>query len=344
MKPNYPQNCWYIVATDAEITDQPLSRRILGHAIALFRSADGHVSALEDRCAHRWAALSQGRVINDEIECPYHGFRYNSAGKCTHIPVQSAVPTKMHVRSYPVRQHSRWIWVWTGRPELAEAAPLPEIPWFTDPHFVQIRGYTELSCNYLLLQENVIDLTHLPYVHADAGQGGWSQRPSEVNVEEGRVTFTKTIEGEPISPAFGVMMGIEAGRPMNRTDWGTFATPACHYAGSDYDLSGVHSGDAGHFRIRTMHCVTPISPNRCHYWWAFAQDFALDQSMESIERFLQQVVAQDKRILEAIQLTIDAGGDAAPEVLISSDRAVVEARRILKRMLAAESPSGDERQ
>ena len=127
-KRNYPLNCWWVAAAADEVTRQPISRWLLEQRVALYRAENGTVVALEDRCAHRWAPLSRGRVIGDEIACPYHGFRYNARGACTLVPTQSHVPGALKVRSYPIREYAGFVWLWMGdaetaAPETAAAAP-----------------------------------------------------------------------------------------------------------------------------------------------------------------------------------------------------------------------------
>jgi hypothetical protein len=119
------------------------------------------------------------------------------------------------------------------------------------------------------------------------------------------VTILKTIPDKAIAPALNEMMGVETGTHMNRVDWGTFASPGCHFSGSDYEEVSPVAGRRNRYLPRSMHCTTPISANRCHYWWAVAQDFAKDVSARDMDGFLLQVVQQDKEVLEAIQLTID---------------------------------------
>src|SRR5882724_9805794 len=108
---NYPFNCWWVAATAGEVTRKPVCRWLLEQRVVLFRTEDGAIAALEDRCAHRWAPLSDGKLIGDEIACPYHGFRYNTRGACTHVPTQSQVPPRLQVRSYPVREYGTFVWM-----------------------------------------------------------------------------------------------------------------------------------------------------------------------------------------------------------------------------------------
>jgi vanillate O-demethylase monooxygenase subunit len=322
-----------------------MCRWLLGQRVVLFRTENGAIAALEDRCAHRWGPLSQGKLIGDEIACPYHGFRYNTRGACTLVPSQShtPVPAVLKVRSYPVREHGTFVWIWMGDPGRADSALLPDIPWFTDPAFFQVRGYIgEVGCNYMAIQENLLDLTHVAYLHTDTLQVEGRQGPPDVQVTDRSVTFAITTPDLPASPMPAVLMGIETGKRVNRVESGTFASPACHFSGVDSEDPAPACGKRSRYTLRAMYCTTPISPDRCHYWWAVAVDFGhqLPNLAELFKSGLEAVFKQDKDILEAIQMTIDQDirGDTAPEFLVASDRAPVEARRILKKLLEAESP------
>jgi len=340
---NYPFNCWWAAAATDEVSRKPLSRWLLEQRVVLFRTAAGDPVALADRCAHRWAPLSDGKLIGDDIACPYHGFRYNADGVCTLVPTQAHAPTAMKVKSYPVREHASFVWIWMGDPAQADGALLPELPWFTDPaYFIPLRAYNgELKCNYLLLQENLMDLTHIPYVHAGAYEqyGGWHKAP-EVKATDRSVSFVQRDSDVLLPPSFASALGIEAAKRVNRTDRGTFTPPACTVIGSEYqDLTPV-KGQRDHCNTRVLHCVTPISPQRCHYWIAVALDFG-----HEIANFAEEsmagwdvVIKQDQSILESIQLTLerDRRDNDTPEVFVRADAAAVEARRSVKRLLEAE--------
>jgi phenylpropionate dioxygenase-like ring-hydroxylating dioxygenase large terminal subunit len=341
-KRNYPCNCWWVAATNEEVTRKPLCRWLLEQRVVLFRTADGTLAALEDRCAHRWAPLSQGKVTGDAIACPYHGFRYNTRGACTHVPMLPHVPSKLQVRSYPVHEQGSFVWIWMGDPAMADPALLPDIRWFADPAYIQLRTYRQVACNYMLLHDNVLDLTHVSHVHADVQYQGLQEPPAAVKVTEHSVTFTVTNADIPLAPFQAIAMGLDTGKRVKRVDWGTFLSPTCHVSGSDTEDPAPLNGRRGTYNLRGLHCTTPINANRCHYWSAIAQDYGHQVSnlKHDFSAILETIIKQDTDVLEAIQMTIDQEqrGDPALENLVVSDRAPVEARRILKKMLEAESP------
>ena len=109
------------------------SRSILGDRVVLFRGTAGMAAALEDRCCHRAAPLSRGKVVGDALQCGYHGLKFDAAGHCTEVPVQPAIPAGARVRSYPVREKWNVVWIWMGDPARADEAKITPLPWLDDP-------------------------------------------------------------------------------------------------------------------------------------------------------------------------------------------------------------------
>lgn len=337
----YPLNCWWVAATKEEVTRKPISRWLLEQRVVLYRTGDGVVVALADRCAHRWAPLSQGRLIGDEIACPYHGFRYNTRGACTHVPTQSHIPAALKVRSYPVREHGPFVWIWMGDSTRADAALLPDIFWSTAPTYIQLSGYMEVSCNYIAVQENISDTAHADYLHSPANrdwlQPAFSLAPEDVQVTDRSVTtVVKCLDLPYQGPLESI--GTDEEKRVNLFGRGTFTAPACSFLETNIE----HLAPAPELRRRYtqfgLHCTTPISPIRCHWWWAYIQNFGHGISQHFQEQW-EVILKQDKDVVEAIQMTTeqDVRGENAPEVLVKADRALSAVRRTLRKMLEADS-------
>jgi vanillate O-demethylase monooxygenase subunit len=120
-------------AYDVEVKAALLSRTICGQKIVMFRRKDASVAALEDACWHRLLPLSKGTLHDDEITCGYHGLVFNGDGRCTHMPSQETINPSACVRSFPVVQKHRFIWVWPGDPALADESKVPDLHWNDDP-------------------------------------------------------------------------------------------------------------------------------------------------------------------------------------------------------------------
>ena len=168
----FARNCWYVAAWDHEVKRLHLMRRILlGDGVVFYRKTDGAVVALEDRCCHRHAQLSKGRVRGDRIECAYHGLQFDPTGACVHIPSQDSIPASARVRSYPVAEKHHWIWIWMGDPEKADPALIPDFGVMSDPNW-RWRGETlAVEGNYLLVVTAGRDLAPLELqVYVRAGE------------------------------------------------------------------------------------------------------------------------------------------------------------------------------
>ena len=123
------------------IDGKKLARTILERPIVLYRGESGKIVALDDRCCHRAAPLSMGRVEGDDIRCMYHGMKFDPAGKCIQIPGQDMIPAKLGVRSYPVVERYDLIWIWTGDAEKADPDLIVDYPPLADPKWRGLPGY-----------------------------------------------------------------------------------------------------------------------------------------------------------------------------------------------------------
>lgn len=160
------KNCWYVIAWEHEIASGALfSRTVLGEPIVVYRTSSGGLSALEDRCCHRHAPLSVGRLEGDCLRCGYHGLKFNADGQCVEVPGMATAPPKARVRSYPVRSHNNWIFVWMGDPAKADEAMLPDNFSNRHPDWQNKPGYLHYDTPYLLICDNLLDFSHLSYVH-----------------------------------------------------------------------------------------------------------------------------------------------------------------------------------
>ena len=160
------KNCWYVAAWDHELIDgKLLPRTLLEERVLLYKGESGKVVALKDRCCHRGAPLSLGRLEGDCVRCMYHGLKFDATGKCIQIPGQDHIPAKLGVRSYPVVERDHLIWIWMGDPELANEDDILDFPYLREPQWKGIPGYLHYDANYLLIVDNLSDFAHLAFVH-----------------------------------------------------------------------------------------------------------------------------------------------------------------------------------
>lgn len=144
---------------------------MLGEKVALFRLSNGEAAAIGDICPHRFASLAAGAIIQDTLRCPYHGLRFDRSGACVENPHHGGIiPPGASTKSYPVHERHRAIWVWMGAPEDADPSLIPDLSMLDDPALVGTQGYLHVEADYRFVIDNLMDLTHINYLHPLFGE------------------------------------------------------------------------------------------------------------------------------------------------------------------------------
>jgi len=319
---------WYVAARSAEVTRQPLGRVLLDEPVVLYRKENGEPAALEDRCCHRHLPLSMGRVEGDGLRCGYHGLKFDASGRCVEVPGQESIPPQARVRSYPVLERYRWLWIWMGDPAKADPALIPNWWWaahrewaFTQPEQIHVK------CNYQLVADNVLDVTHLAYVHAGSiGASSITEFPATVEREERLVRLTRWILDRPPPPLYRKAGGF----PGNVDRWQIVEhQPPC------FSVNFAGCKDAKRkIDLMALSAPTPETGRTTHYFFGFVRNFGLDDAqMEAIfSRDMVRVFNEDIPVLEAQQRNLDLK-PTAPAVDIKVDAAPLAARRMLRALL-----------
>jgi vanillate O-demethylase monooxygenase subunit len=193
-------NCWYVAAWDYEIKEDLAARIIKNEPVVLYRKVDGSIVALQDRCCHRSAPLSLGRKEGDAVRCMYHGLKFDSTGKCTAVPGQESVPPQACVRAFPAIEKDSWVWVWMGEPDKADPKLIPSAIALDDPEWNCRSGSIDYQANYQLVNDNLLDFSHLIYLHKDSfGVGDdWAHiRPKVTRLERG-VRVQRWMPDQPV--------------------------------------------------------------------------------------------------------------------------------------------------
>jgi phenylpropionate dioxygenase-like ring-hydroxylating dioxygenase large terminal subunit len=163
-------NHWYVVARADEVKNRPRGVVLWDEAIVLFRDDQGTIRAVEDRCPHRHVKLSQGEVVNGHLECIYHGWRFDGAGTCTHVPYlaeNQQLPT-CHLRTYPVQELNGFIWLYPGHGTEPAAPSIPPLglPEWDHLNYIATVSTIDVACHYSFLIENLMDMYH-GHLHDD---------------------------------------------------------------------------------------------------------------------------------------------------------------------------------
>lgn len=330
-------NQWYVAAMAPEIADGKLLRRIIMKTpVVLYRTEAGEVAALYDRCPHRGLPLSMGKRIGDELQCGYHGVAFGTDGRCTRIPSQAGTPSAMAVQSFPVVEKWEYIWIWMGDPEKADVSLLPDHEWMgieVEGHTAKTFAILELKCNYTFFNDNLLDASHLSYVHhgtLDNGELAGAKFWTEVNDDcllVGREEPEVEYSG-PIARFFRTQDGHKYHR-THKTEW---KAPSTHVGWQT--LRDLTDPDAPPIKLYAINALTPLDERTTHVFHVMAANYP-DLGNEMDLAGGQIILKEDSDVLEALQRDYDEIGNTL-EVSIAADNAGVRARRILKRMIDEE--------
>jgi phenylpropionate dioxygenase-like ring-hydroxylating dioxygenase large terminal subunit len=347
----HPLNTWYAVAWDHEVNRKEiLSRTIADQPMAFYRTTDGRPVALADACWHRLAPLSMGKLVGDEeIQCPYHGLQYNSSGRCTHMPAQETVNPSAMVSSYPIVERYRYLWVWPGDATLADPDLIPDMHQMDHDEWAGDGLTIEAPCNYQLVLDNLMDLTHEEFVHgASIGQAELSGSDFDTRREaDGSVTVERWMYD--VSPPPFWLKNMRDQFPdfegnVDRWQIIHYYAPStiCIDVGVAKAGSGAHEGDRSQgVNGYVMNTITPETERTCHYFWAFMRNYRLDSQLitTQLRQGVEGVFGEDEEMLAAQQAAIDANPDHEFYSL-SVDAGGMWVRRILDQMLEAEGRGG----
>jgi phenylpropionate dioxygenase-like ring-hydroxylating dioxygenase large terminal subunit len=347
---SYVRNAWYVASWSQDLDEgKPKGVSILNEPIVVWR-AGGRLAALEDRCVHRMAPLSLGRCEGTELRCLYHGFKYSAAGKVVEIPGQESIPAQARVRAYPVADRHSWIWVWMGDPALADESLIPPAVGFDDTDWILGRGYLDYAAEARLINDNLLDFSHLPYVHANSfgAPETFAQTLPKLTMLPRGVRYERWNESaasrarDGTQPArVDIYMTYDFLVPGVLLMWsGSFAlgtAKACDFARPDFTqaASGV---------TFTSQAVTPTGPRQARYFfsWGPHRQHGDEALRDALMQLADKAFGEDKLIIEAQQKIIDRTEN--PKVLPSAhDRSVTMFTQLVARMAREETPSSQAR-
>ena len=335
------RNCWYVAGWSSEVVgDGFLARTVIDVPLVLWRKASGEVVAFEDLCCHRGAPLSRGRREGDCVRCMYHGLKFDAHGRCIEIPGQDHIPASMQVRTFPVVERSKWLWVWMGEPDAADASLIVDTHWLDDPAWRSLEGYTHYATNYLPIADNLLDLAHLPYVHASTlgGSEDYAANPPVVERTARGIRVTRwAMNTSP--PAFIQKVRPFAGQ-VDRWNIYDFTVPGIFVmdSGMGDAGSGVRDGDRrGAAMFHSCQALTPETAHSTHYFFAQPHDFAIDDPAvtRSIHQSIVDAFEEDRAMITLQVRSLAARPDFRMRG-IRGDEALTKFRLLVDRLLQAE--------
>ena len=314
---SFPLNAWYVMAWDVEIKPALFARKIANKPLVAYRKANNEVVVLDDACWHRLVPLSKGHLKNDEVVCAYHGLVYNADGRCTHMPSQETINPSACVKSYPVVEKHRFVWVWMGDPAKANPDLVPDMHWNKAPNWAGDGKVIRVKCNYKLVVDNLMDLTHETFVHAGTiGDIHVAESPFETTYNENTVTVTRWML-DIVPPSFWqtqLSKKTDYDGKVDRWQIITFQPPCT--VNIDVGVAPTGTGAPEGNRNEgvngfVLNTITPETEDTCHYFWAFARNYALDDQSVTIDtrEGVSAIFRQDEEVLEAQQLAITENPD-----------------------------------
>ncbi|MDF2120217.1 aromatic ring-hydroxylating dioxygenase subunit alpha [Roseiarcaceae bacterium H3SJ34-1] len=339
----YLKGSWYVAAWSKDIGHSLSVQTILRESLILFRKSNGEVAALENRCAHRHVPLGAGTLVGDEVECAYHGLRYDGTGQCTRVPSQDRIPSRAKVRSYPIVERYGWVWIWMGPAEAADPAAIPDFSKLSDPAFAAAGGTKLVRANYELITDNLMDLSHVGFVHQktignqDMGEKG----TIKVERSDHGVRVTRWVIDAPPPPTYVRTGIISADQNVDRWQIIDFEPPGYVniYVGGVATRTGAPEGNrVGGLGLWIMNAMTPLTESTSNYFWAVGRDFHIDkpQVTEFMRDEISRTFDEDALILELQQSTMDLFTHPQ-SVDILADAGGVQARRLLRSLVEEEN-------
>ena len=345
------RNTWYIAGWSSEFeASTPAGRTIIDKPIVLYRKRDGALVALEDRCAHRWAPLSRGRIEGDELRCMYHGLKFGAGGRCVEAPGQDRIAKTLCVRTFPVIEKYRLVWIWLGDPALADPSLIPNLG-LLDQSWRLNCGHLDYEANYSLISDNLLDLSHLAFLHektlgrpvetTSASRpmprfpGGWEAKPLASGVR---------IEGWLSANSTFVPKRVREGDLWSRVD---FLVPGIYIShgqvfpcGTAEECNGLAPGTERSPLSDgiSIQAVTPMVARKTRYFVSHGyrpSDMEQEES-DAIWAIVLDAFSEDMSMIQAQQKMIDdhparrMGG-------IAADRGLVLFRNLMKKLLAGET-------
>lgn len=335
------KNTWYVAALVNELGEKPLARTICGQPILMLRKADGTCVASSNRCPHRFAPLDKGRLVGDGVvQCPYHGLEFDiSTGACTHNPHGDCkVPQAARIDRYPLQERHGLLWIWPGDAALADPDAIPDFGFMTAPEFRTLSGSIYVRSHYELIADNLMDLSHVEYLHAGGlGSEAIKRGKTEV-IQHGHTVHSNRWCPDGLAPPVWDAMFDNYGKPVD------------HWLNMRWDPPGLLRLDVGVSPVGEErqtgiwayfnHFLTPETQSSTHYFWSVSRPFKIDDKVldqHIAEAVHLAFVQEDVPIIEEVERMMQGKAfEQMKPVLLAADAGALRARRVLKQLIEVE--------
>ena len=337
------KNSWYVACTPDEIESKPLGRKICGENIAFYRGKEGEVAAVENFCPHRGAPLSLGYVEDGNLVCGYHGLVMGCDGKTVSMPGQR-VRGFPCIKPYAVVERYGFIWVWPGDKALADPALIHPLKWAESPDWAYGGGLFHIKCDYRLMIDNLMDLTHETYVHSSSiGQKEIDEALPITTVDGDEVVTARHMENIMAPPFWQMALrgnDLADDVPVDRWQICRF-TPPSHVM---IEVGVAHAGHGGydapdHLKASSIvvDFITPETETSHWYFWGMARKFKPNDLAltDTIREGQGKIFGEDLDMLEQQQSNLTTYPERGL-LKLNIDSGGVQSRRVLERLLANE--------
>lgn len=334
---------WYVAGLADEFGRKPKAKTLLERSIVFYRTEAGELTALQNRCLHRSFPLSESAVKGDNLVCGYHGMEYRPDGSIVRIPCQDHTPDRK-LRRYPVRTMGPFVFIWMGEEDADCEARLPRMDYLDDPRFDSVHGVKHLPGNYLLLVENLHDLTHFSYLHASTFAIGdhYGRLPVEVgHGPEG--VFCHRLDDDWDRQTRNLPPDLKArcaGRRVLNKNGGVTLAPGVFKGYSPLQVLGDDGEVEFELSTYVSHFVTPETKNTAHYWWSLHKDVPLgdEAARAATHRLFSAGFEEDTVAIRHMQRLLEEDHIEFEELVIAGDTAGMLHRRAMLDWVKAEYP------
>lgn len=342
----FPKNAWYVACTPSEIDEKPLGRTVCNEKMVFYRGDGNKVAALEDFCPHRGAPLSLGRVCEGKLVCGYHGLSMGCDGKTVSMPGQR-VGGFPAIRSFPVVERYGFVWVWPGDAALADPATIPHMEWYDNPEWAYGGGLYHIACDYRLMIDNLMDLTHETYVHSNSiGQKEIDETPCKTTGEGDLVVTSRFMEGIEPPPFWKLALRgnhLPDNVMVDRWQICRFTPPSnvmIEVGVAPVGNGGYDAPNDKKVYSVVVDFITPETETSIHYFWGMARKFNPDDKAltATIREGQGKIFSEDLEMLEMQQRNLSANPERKL-LMLNIDAGGLRSRKVIERLMAQEQAS-----
>jgi len=333
-------NAWYVAAWADEIADGPIERTIIEQRVVLWRMERGGYGAVSAFCSHRRLSLANGRVEGDRIQCGYHGLEFAPDGRCINVPCQASVPPGADIRGYPVAERWGLVWIWMGDPAAADPATIVDVAHWGSADWGYNRGAAMVyDCHYLLIADNLLDPSHVTWVHRTSF-GGTSGETEPMRIREAPTGFTvsRWTTDVPVAPFYRDLVPFTGN--ADRLQQYEVRYPALAVIKAVFVPANEGGDDAPAnpraFLMDSYNFITPETAGRSRYYWFQMRNVRPDDADLSIamSAAVLSAFSEDLAVLNEVQRGMDTA--TGPYISIATDAGPLRFRNRLERLIEAE--------